>query len=154
MKIMNSNIINYHSYNTEKIVDNKKSSELVKNDNSDKIYKKISEDTFKNMGPNAPKAVKDAWEKTLEETGAYDLGRDENGVGYITQMDILRAIKRAQNESYDILGNSVDSAVEAVNLALSMLKNPITPETDPQKIKRQEKEKEFYEAFLKNLNQI
>jgi hypothetical protein len=151
---MNSNIINYHSYNTENIVDNKKSSELVKNDDSDKIYKKISEDTFKNIGPNAPKAVKDAWEKTLEETGAYDLGRDENGVGYITQMHILRAIKRAQNESYDILGNSVDSAVEAVNLALSMLKNPITPETDPQKIKRQEKEQEFYEAFLKNIKQI
>lgn len=33
-----------------------------------------------------------------------------------------------------------------------MLKNPITPSTDPQIIKRQEKK--FYEAFLKNLEEI
>lgn len=154
MKIMNSNIINYHSYNTENIVDNEKSSKLVKNDDLDKIYKNISNDTFKNIGPNAPKSVKDAWEKSLEETGIYNLGCDEDGQDHITQMDILRVILEEQTGSYDILGNSVDSAIEAINLLLNMLKNPITPSTDPQIIKRQEKEKEFYEAFLKNLSQI
>jgi hypothetical protein len=154
MKIMNSNIINYHTYNTENIVDNKKSSELVKNDNLDKIYKKISNDRFNNMGPNAPKSVKDAWEKSLEETGINDLGCDENGEDHITQMDILRVIIEERTGGYDILGNSVDSAIESVNLALSMLKNPITLEMDPQKIKRQEKEQEFYETFLKNMKQI
>lgn len=152
MKIMNNNIINYQSYGTEKIVDNKKSNKLVKNDDLDKIYKKISNDTFKNIGPNSPKAVQDAWEKALEETDSYDLGRDENGVGHITQMDILRVIIEERTGGYDILGNSVNSAMKAVNIALSMLKNPIAPETDPQKMKWKEKEKEFYEAFLRNLN--
>lgn len=68
-------------------------------------------------------------------------------------MDILRVIIEEQTGSCDVLANSVDSAIKTVNLALDMLNNPIIASTYPQIIKRQEKEKEFYEKVLANLNQ-
>lgn len=154
MKIVNNNIFNYTNFNPEDIVGNKKSNDFTQNESLNKAsYKKIQNDTLNIVGPNAPKSVKDAWTKTLDETGIYDLGCDENGEDHITQMDILRVIIEEQTGSCDVLGNSVDSAIKTVKLALDMLNNPITASTDPQIIKRQEKEKEFYEKFLSNLNQ-
>ena len=153
MKIINNNILNYNNYNMKNIIDNKKSDNILDNKNLDTAYKKIRNDTLNIFGPNAPKSVNDAWTKTLDEPGIYDLGCDENGEDHITQMDILRVIIEEQTGSCDVLGNSVDSAIKTVKLALDMLNNPITASTDPQIIKRQEKEKEFYEKFLANLNQ-
>lgn len=155
MKIVNNNIFNYTNFNPGDIVDNKKSNDFTQNESLNKVsYKKIQNDTLNIVGPNAPKSVKDAWIKSLEETGIYDLDVDENGQDHITQMDILRVIMEEQTGGYDILGNSVESAIKSINLALNMLKNPITPTTDPQIIKGQEKEKEFYERLLENLNKI
>lgn len=155
MKIVNNNIFNYSNFNTRDTADNKKSHNFTQNEDLNKTsYKKIQNDTLNIVGPNAPKSVKDAWIKSLDETGIYDLDVDENGEDHITQMDILRVIMEEQTGGYDILGNSVESAIKSINLALNMLKNPITPTIDPQIIKGQEKEKEFYEKLLANLNKI
>lgn len=153
MKIINNNISNYYSYNTKNTIDNKFSNS-VKNEDLIKTNKKVNK-SLDCVGANAPKAVQEAWEKALEETGVDDFGRNEEGMHtHITQMMIMQIMLVKGTGSSDVLGNSVSSAIKATKQALHMLNNQIEPSRDSGKINLEAKEREFYEAFLKHLNQI
>lgn len=149
MKVTNNNTSNFYSYNTKNTIDNKFSNS-VKNEDLIKTNKKVNR-SLDFVGPNAPKAVEEAWEKALEETGVNDLGKNEEGMyTHITQMMIMKIMLVKGTGSSDVLGKSVSSAIEATKKALYMLNNQLEPSGDS----LEAKERDFYESFLKHLNQI
>ncbi len=115
------------------------------------------EKAFEMVGPHAPQAVKDAWIKASEEVHANGLGiRGDGMMTHISQMMAQRLKKMfyGETENFDILGNSLESAIQATKQALYDLEHPIvyTPRSVAVKQARIQ-EREFYTAFLEKLEQ-
>lgn len=110
---------------------------------------------FKNFGPNAPQSVKDAWIKAAQKVGVNNPGQKENGMmTHITQLDIQRFMQWNKGiYDTDVLGSTVESARSAVESALYALENPLSLSADISDEARatKQKEREFYEEFLKLL---
>ncbi len=116
------------------------------------------EKAFEMVGPNALQEVKDAWMEAAKEVNANGLGIQRNGMlTHISQMMVQRLNKtlKGETENFDILGDSVGSAIQATKQALYNLEHPIV--YTPRSIEVQEariKEREFYNVFLEKLNQL
>ena len=116
------------------------------------------EKAFEMVGPNAPQEVKDAWMKAAKEVNANGMGIRGNGMmSHISQMMVQRLNKqlKGETENFDILGNTVESAIQATKKALYDLEHPVV--YTPRSIEVQQariKEGEFYRAFLKRLEQL
>ncbi|MDE7444253.1 MAG: hypothetical protein K2N15_00885 [Lachnospiraceae bacterium] len=116
------------------------------------------EKAFDMVGPNAPQNVKDAWMETAKEVNANGLGIQGNGmISHISQMMVQRLNKmlKGETENFDILGNTVESAIQATKQALYDLEHPLAPayrtiEAEQARIK----EREFYTAFLEKLEKL
>ncbi|MCM1083599.1 MAG: hypothetical protein NC393_09475 [Clostridium sp.] len=117
------------------------------------------EKAFDMVGPNAPQEVKNAWIEAAEEVNANGLGIRENGMmSHISQMMVQRFNKMLKGENVDnldILGNTVETAIQATKKALYDLEHSMAPayrsiEAEQARIK----EKEFYTAFLEKLGAL
>ena len=116
------------------------------------------EKAFDMVGPNAPQDVKDAWMEAAKEVNANGLGIRGNGMmSHISQMMVQRLNKmlKGETENLDILGSTVDSAIQATKQALYDLDHPLAPvyrsiEAEQARIK----EREFYMAFLERLEKL
>ena len=116
------------------------------------------EKAFEMVGPNAPQGVKDAWMEAAKEVNANGLGIRGNGMmSHISQMMVQRLNKmlKGETENFDILGNMVESAIQATEKALYDLEHPMAPayssiEAEQARIK----EREFYVAFLEKLGKL
>ncbi|MDE6603596.1 MAG: hypothetical protein K2K90_15915 [Lachnospiraceae bacterium] len=116
------------------------------------------EKAFEMVGPNAPQDVKDAWMEAAKEVNANGLGIRGNGMmSHISQMMVQRLNKMLKGETvnFDILGNTVESAIRATEQALYNLDHPLAPahrsiEAEQARIK----EREFYTAFLEKLEKL
>lgn len=116
------------------------------------------EKAFDMVGPNAPQNVKDAWMGAAKEVNVNGLGIRGNGMmSHISQMMVQRLNKMLKGETgnFDILGNTVESAIQATKQALYNLDNPLAPayrsiEAEQARIK----EREFYVAFLEKLEKL
>ncbi len=116
------------------------------------------EKAFEMVGPNAPQEVKDAWMEAAKEVNANGLGIRGNGMmSHISQMMVQRLNKmlKGETENFDILGNTVESAIRATEKALYDLDHPLAPayrsiEAEQARIK----EREFYTAFLERLEKL
>ena len=116
------------------------------------------EKAFEMVGPNAPQDVKDAWMEAAKEVNANGLGIRGNGMmSHISQMMVQRLNKmlKGETENFDILGNTVESAIQATEKALYDLEHPLAPayrtiEAEQARIK----EREFYTAFLEKLEKL
>ena len=114
---------------------------------------------FEHAGPNAPQSVKDAWMEASKEAGANGLGYTSNGIN-VTEMYVQQLIKwywgGKKAEFSDILGNSVESAIQAAQQALYSFDHPL----DLNKVRSIEeqqarmKERQFYVAFLEKLEKL
>ncbi len=116
-----------------------------------------NEKAFEMVGPNAPQNVKDAWIKAAKEVNANGMGIGENGMmSHISQMMVQRVTKMLKGENTpDILGKTVESAIWATKQALYDLEHPLA--NTPKSIEVQQariKEREFYIAFLEKLEQL
>ena len=116
------------------------------------------EKAFESVGANAPEEVKQAWMEAAKEVSANGLGMKKDGIlSHISQMMVQRCNKmlRGEADSQDILGNTVESAIQATKQALYDLEHPraYVPKSIefPQS---QIKEQEFYTAFLEKLENI
>ena len=115
------------------------------------------EKAFDMVGPNAPQDVKDAWMEAAKEAKVNGLGISGNGMmTHISQMMVQRLNKmlNGETENSDILGNTVESAIQATKQALYNLDHPKA--STPKSIEVQQariKEREFYTAFLEKLEQ-
>ena len=116
------------------------------------------EKAFEMVGPNAPQEVKDAWMDAAKEVNANGLGIRGNGMmSHISQMMVQRLNKMLKGETgnFDVLGNTVESAIQATKQALYDLEHPVV--YTPRSIEVQQariKEGEFYKAFLEKLEQL
>ncbi|MEY8326841.1 hypothetical protein AALB47_23495 [Lachnospiraceae bacterium 54-11] len=117
----------------------------------------MDEKAFEMVGPNAPQEVKDAW-MDAKEVNANGMGIRGNGMmSHISQMMVQRLNKqlKGETENFDILGNTVESAIRATKKALYDLEHPKV--YTPRSIEVQQariKEGEFYRAFLERLEQL
>lgn len=133
---------------------------------SDTVPEKVAQDkaadydekAFNMVAPNAPQNVKAAWLEAAKEVNANGLGIQKNGMmTHISQMMVQRLNKMFKGEvdNFDILGNSVESAMQATKQALYDLEHP--REYTPKSIAVQQarmKEQEFYKAFIGKLEQL
>ena len=116
------------------------------------------EKAFESVGANAPEEVKQAWMEAAKEVSANGLGMKKDGIlSHISQMMVQRCNKmlRGEADSQDILGNTVESAIQATKQALYDLEHPRA--YVPKSIEVQQaqiKEQEFYTAFLEKLENI
>ena len=154
-----NNVITKFKYN-EKVTndilsENTFDNMLIKNTSMDNKVSYKNDNNFKNLAPNAPINVKEAWNKAIEETGVNGFGIGEDGkLTHISQLFVMMTSQRFYTGHSDVLGNSKESAIKAVQEALYNINNPLIPKTDFKIIEYQKKEKSFYEAFLKNLRNI
>lgn len=87
------------------------------------------------------------------------MGMLENGkISHISQMMSAKAVNWYHGEKnyYDILGSTIESAMEAAKQALYNLENPLVPHSS-RKIEVQQqilKEKNFYRTFIKKLEGV
>ena len=116
------------------------------------------EKAFESVGANAPEEVKQAWMEAAKEVSANGLGMKKDGIlSHISQMMVQRCNKmlRGEADSQDILGNTVESAIQATKQALYDLEHPRA--YVPKSIEVQQaqiEEQEFYTAFLEKLENI
>ena len=116
------------------------------------------ENAFEMIGPNAPQEVKDAWMDAAKEVNANGMGIRGNGMmSHISQMMVQRLNKqlRGETENIDILGSTLESAIQATKQALYDLEHPVV--YTPRSIEVQQaciKEGAFYRAFLEKLEQL
>ena len=118
-----------------------------------------AEKAFRSVAPNAPEKVKVAWMEAAAEVGIDGMGKKGNGMmGHISQMMVQRLTNQLKGKpNYnDILGNSVQSALQATKKLLYDLENPLGPISQRGlEVQRQiMKEKEFYQAFIDRLEKL
>ena len=122
----------------------------------------FNEKAFDMIGPNAPQDVKDAWMETAKEVNANGVEIKKNRMlSHISQMMVQRLNKQLKgdgdvdNNNIDILGNTIESAIQATSQALYDLDHP--REYVLKSIEVQQacmKEREFYVAFLEKLEKL
>lgn len=106
--------------------------------------KKTRNDGLEILGSAAPGEVKDAWSKAEKESGLNGMAMNAEGkLTQLTQLFVMSIENMYKGGRRDVLGDSVLSAKEAVQKALSRLGIPENRE--------EKKEKDFYEAFLRIL---
>ena len=120
---------------------------------ADSIFAAHAE-VFDKAAPVAPQIVKNAWMNAAKETGYLEGGK----MNHISQLLVRQVINRENGvEDYqNVFGNSVASALQAVEELLYDLENPLTPESERSESVRmyREQEKEFYRKFIENLEEI
>lgn len=119
----------------------------------------FDEKAFASVGANAPEEVKQAWMDAAKETGANGLGMSGNGMlTHISKMMVQRLDKwmHGVEDTNDLLGNTVQSAIRAAEQALYDLDHPLSPEhVKSIEVQRQQmKERAFYQSFLEKLGAI
>lgn len=112
------------------------------------------------IGSKAPDEVKQAWMEAEEETGAFftvfGLYISKDGKhAHMTQMGIDRFVRwyRGEFNENDLLGNSVESAIKAVNKWIYDVDHPLvgSPARSREDQQLIMKEREFYKVFLDKL---
>lgn len=126
---------------------------------SKEVSKKTSA-IFDSIGSRAPDEVKQAWMESEEETDAFftvfGLYISKDGKhAHMTQMGIDRFVRwyRGEFNENDLLGNSVGSAIKAVNKWIYDVDHPLpgSPARSREDQQLIMKEREFYEVFLDKL---
>ena len=117
-----------------------------------------NEKAFYSVGPNAPESVKKAWMEAAREVGTNGLGMLQNGmISHISQMMVQRVVNwyNGKANDTDILGNTVESAIQATKQALYDLDNPLLSNTKSIEAQQMRmKERQFYTTFLEKLYKL
>lgn len=112
------------------------------------------------IGANAPDEVRQAWTEAEKETGVHitkcGLYVTPDGEhSYMTAAGVQIAIKWSKGElnQTDLLGSSVESAINAVNKWIYDLEHPLAgqPARSVEEQRLSMNERKFYEAFLEKL---
>ena len=103
------------------------------------------------VGPNASEAVKSAWMDAASETGYNGMGYGGSGATRLFA-DLTMSARMTDNSIagvQDLLGGTVDSAIDTISAASYDREHIDAGSADPENI---EKEQEFYASFLDKLN--
>ncbi len=115
------------------------------------------------IGTHAPDEVKQAWAEAEKEMGGWFTAGGswvsaDGKHSHMTQMGVQIGLKWAKGnlEQADLLGNSVQSAINAVNKWIYDIDNPLPGQPAKSMEEQQEimKERAFYVAFLEKLQKL
>lgn len=110
------------------------------------------------MGPTVPPEVARAWLEAAAEADANGMGMSDNGMfTHLSSMMVQRVQKRMSgDESGDVPGDSIQSALKAAREALGALEYPLTSDIMRSTEVQEEikKEKAFYESFIRRLEAL
>ncbi len=107
----------------------------------DKLFERVFQDT--------PDSVKKAWDATLADTGnAFSMNSVEN-INYFSELYRQIFCSMIRGSDVKVLGKTEDSAVAFAQDAIENLKN--VSGYSSEMIRMREKEREFYEKFISNL---
>lgn len=124
-------------------------------DGMKKTAREYREQAFGQIGVNAPESVRKAWLDAADAAGMDGMGISDLGLlDHIPQFLIQRWIRGMRGEDiYDMLGNSVSSAIHAAREALYELEHPLEPNRVRTKKETMniEKERKFYQEFISRL---
>lgn len=116
------------------------------------------EKSFYSVGPNAPESVKKAWMEAAREVGSNGLGMLQNGMlSHLSQIMVQRVVNwhNGKVDHSDVLGNTVESAIQATKQALYDLENPLISDTKSIEVQQMRmKERQFYKTFLEKLYKL
>lgn len=110
-------------------------------------------DAVDTMFDDTAKGVEEAWKKAQEESGLDATGVYEDGTLFFIS-EFMKQWQIRQNRGYDtirVFGKSMESAMNYAKKALHALQNPTIRETNMDYAVYKEKEEEFYERFIENL---
>lgn len=110
-------------------------------------------DAVDTMFDDTAKGVEEAWKKAQEELGLDATGVYEDGTLFFIS-EFMKQWQIRQNRGYDtirVFGKSMESAMNYAKKALHSLQNPTIRETNMDYAVYKEKEEEFYERFIENL---
>ena len=150
---------NYANTNTPKSTETASFADTIAEKAETASVRDYDEVAFENVGPNAPQSVKDAWMEAAKETGANGLGITSNGI-IVTEMFVQQFLNwywgGKEGRAYDVLGSSVESAIQATQQALYNFDHPLEPNKVMSIEERQYhmKERQFYVAFLEKLEKL
>lgn len=117
------------------------------------------EEAFSRFAPNAAGEVRKAWMEAAEEIGMDGMGMDFSGrLTHISQMMVMRIMKwhgDGENPA-DVLGDSVESALQAAKTALYQLEHPLSGTTGKSAEEKRAvgRERAFYKLFIKKLENL
>lgn len=110
-------------------------------------------DAVDTMFDDTAKGVEEAWKKAQEEAGLDATGVCEDGTLFFIS-EFMKQWQIRQNRGYDtirVFGKSMESAMNYAKKALHSLQNPTIRETNMDYAVYKDKEEEFYERFIENL---
>lgn len=114
--------------------------EAVENKNTDVTDGSVTP----NFRPESSKAVMEAWDKALAETGVNPFPMNRISIVYV----VLAESGRIHRLGTDFLGDNITSAISMVKKIIHRLENPIAPYQHPE---FRNDELAFYNKFLDNL---
>lgn len=124
-------------------------------DGMKKTAREYRELAFGQIGINAPDSVKQAWLDAADAAGMDGMGISDLGrLDHIPQFLIQRWIRGMRGENiYDMLGNSVSSAIHVAREALYELEHALEPNRvrTKKEVMNIEKERKFYQEFISRL---
>ena len=126
-------------------------------DSRDKV-RAMREQAFLGIGKNASENVKKAWLDAADEIGMDGQGLSASGtLDHIPQFMIQRFIRQYNGyDPDDVLGSTVNSAIQAAQDAIYALDHPLEPDTTrgSKVLAAREKERAFYERFIEKLMEM
>lgn len=125
------------------------------NDHGKQSIRQYRERVFDQIAANAPASVKKAWLDAADAVGTDGMGVSDSGkLDHISQLMVRRIERGYRGESTsNLLGNSVQSAIRVANESLDALERSMkfNHGKTAEQIKNQEKEKLFYQEFIRRL---
>lgn len=123
--------------------------------NTKRTARQYYEQSFDRIAPNAPQRVKQAWLDAADMVGIDGMGVSGSGkLSHISQLMVRSIEKGYQNSgTYDLLGNSVQSAMRVAEEALYALEHPRAADLGrtAEQMENRRKEKVFYQEFIRRL---
>lgn len=115
--------------------------------------KQNAREALETMFDDVAEGVEVAWKKAQEDAGVDATGIHEDGTLFFIS-EFMKQWQIRQNRGYDtirVFGKSMESAINYAKKALHSLQNPTIRETNMNYAVYKEKEEEFYERFIENL---
>lgn len=110
-------------------------------------YQRTEGDSFRSLAPSAPDPVREAWNKAVTLTGK---GSD----GFLSSLFELQTKQRRETGSSDLLGKTAESAISAVEKAISNLEKKSGEVVNTKMREYREQEMSLYREFLFQLKHM
>jgi len=107
---------------------------------------------FEKIFRNCPEAVKASWENALMEVESVFSTDEDGNVNYFSELYKQVFLNAIKGNGYEVLGNTEGEAVKFAQNAIGRLAGNNGYNSNARYMR--EKERKFYEAFIKNIEKL